>query len=198
MTDATAYPLAWPQGWKRTLPHKRQSGQFKGSADRAQRDLCAEIARLGGRLPVISSNVAIRRDGMPYADAARRKIDDPGVAVYFERNGKQQVFACDQYDAPWKNIRAITKTIEALRGIARWGASDMLERSLSAFEALPPPSYERPWWEVLGVNQRPPSRESVERAYRELARERHPDAGGSDAMMAELNAARAAALREAA
>lgn len=36
----------------------------------------------------------------------------------------------------------------------------------------------------------------VDDRYRALARERHPDQGGSDAMMAELNAARAAARRE--
>jgi len=36
----------------------------------------------------------------------------------------------------------------------------------------------------------------IERAYRELAKRAHPDAGGSQEWMAELNAARDAAKRE--
>jgi hypothetical protein len=36
----------------------------------------------------------------------------------------------------------------------------------------------------------------VEKQYRRLARERHPDQGGSHALMAELNKARVSARRE--
>lgn len=36
----------------------------------------------------------------------------------------------------------------------------------------------------------------IERAYREKAKRAHPDHGGSDAAMAELNEARAAGLKE--
>jgi curved DNA-binding protein CbpA len=44
--------------------------------------------------------------------------------------------------------------------------------------------------------ERDASREAIEAAYKRLARQRHPDAGGSDALMAELNAARAKAIEE--
>lgn len=40
----------------------------------------------------------------------------------------------------------------------------------------------------------PPTRDDVEKAYRRLAAVRHPDKGGSDAAMAELNRARDEAL----
>lgn len=40
------------------------------------------------------------------------------------------------------------------------------------------------------------ARVDIDNAYRMLAKTRHPDSGGSHAMMAELNAARDAAMRE--
>lgn len=188
---AEAYPLHWPEGWPRTPPNKRQWGRFEVQPGVARTHLLHEIQRMGGRYPVISSNIALRRDGLPYAN--QNKIEDPGIAVYFERDGKQMVFACDQYDAPWKNIRAISKTIEALRGIERWGASEMMERAFSAFEALPPP---KSWREVLGLNGTSVSHFEIEAAFRAKAKTAHPDHGGSTAAMAELNEARRAALED--
>lgn len=46
----------------------------------------------------------------------------------------------------------------------------------------------RDWYDVLGVppNAKP---EAIKGAYRQLAKQRHPDAGGSSAAMQELNAA---------
>lgn len=183
-----AYPLHWPQGWPRSV--RRARSRFDVTFDRARRELSAAIVRMGGSYPVISTNVELRRDGMPYASG--KEPADPGVAVYFLRDGKQMVFACDRWDLVRDNIRAIERTIEALRGIERWGASDMMERAFSAFEALPPP---RSHWTILGI--RPGAhRDDIAEAYRTKARAAHPDAGGSHSVMAELNAARDAALKE--
>lgn len=143
---------------------------------------------MGGRYPVLSTNLETRLDGLPYANA--KEPADPGVAVYFERGGKQMVFACDKWDRVKDNIRAICKTIEAMRGIERWGASDMLERALSAFEALPPPMSP---WAILDLPEGADA-EAVRRAFRRKASAAHPDHGGSNAAMAELVAARDAAL----
>lgn len=187
MTEA--YPLAWPQGWPRTKNPQRS--RFATTFDRARREVEDEVRRMGGRYAVISTNMPLRRDGRPYA-GARPDRDDNGVAVYFERDGKQMVFACDRWDRAGDNMRAIQKTIEALRGIERWGASDMMERAFSAFEALPPP---RSCWDVLGVRIGSPADE-IHAAYLAKARAAHPDAGGSNAAMAELNAARDAAIKD--
>jgi hypothetical protein len=54
-----------------------------------------------------------------------------------------------------------------------------------------------PWWQVLAV-PRTATRSEIEAAFRNLARERHPDRGGSEAMMSELNVARDQALKAAA
>lgn len=184
-----AYPLAWPQGWPRTKNPQRS--RFDVTRERATQELVWELQRMGARYPVISTNLPLRRDGLPYA-GVKPDNGDTGVAVYFERKGKQMVFACDRWDRIEDNMRAIQKTIDALRGIERWGASDMMERAFSAFQALPPPKSP---WEVLGVPPRS-SRDAVNDAYRTKAKNVHPDIGGSAAAMAELNAARDAALKE--
>lgn len=183
---AEAFPLHWPIGWPRTK--QRAASRFSGTFGAVRSALVNEIAMMGGQHVVISTNVPLRRDGLPIA--ARTATQDPGVAVYFERRGRQMCFACDRWMSVRDNMRAIEKTINAIRGIERWGASEMMERAFQAFEALPPP---RSCWDVLGL--RPgASREDVERAYRERAKRAHPDAGGSHAAMAELNTARDAAL----
>lgn len=186
---ASAYPLAWPAGWPRSK--SRKASKFKVTFAEARDELQREIKLLGGRYPVLSTNVELRVDGQPRASA--RAPDDPAVAVYFERAGKQMVFACDRWDSVKDNIRAIQKTIEAMRGTERWGASDMMERAFAAFIALPPASSD--WRSVLGLTGTP-SRAEIETAYRTKAKSAHPDAGGSDTEMAKLNAARVVALQE--
>jgi DnaJ-domain-containing protein 1 len=71
--------------------------------------------------------------------------------------------------------------------------NDLLnELKSDGFAALPAPVI-RPWWAVLEVSPTA-TRDAIATSYWRLARERHPDAGGSNELMAELNAARAAAL----
>jgi hypothetical protein len=190
-----AFPLCWPAGWPR---HQggREWGQFKGTPGRIRDELIQEIDRLvlGNESRgytvrasvIISSNIPTKRDGMPMANA--REPEDPGIAVYFERKGKRMCFACDKYDRTWKNMRAIAKTIEALRGIERWGSSDMMERAFTGFAALPAPGVKKPWHEILDIAAHTPT-EQVRARYRELAKRRHPDAGGSNEAFAELNSA---------
>lgn len=196
MTPERQYPLQWPDGWKRTLnPGK---SQFSTGMEKATRGLLEEIRKLGGRLPVISSNAQYRNDGMPYARQAR--IDDTGVAVYFQRNGKPMVFACDNYWTVHDNIHAITKTIEALRAIERHGSSSMMERAFTGFTALPAPivaGMKRSWREVLEFGNGPANEPEITLNYRILAKALHPDRhGGDSTKMAELNVARDEALKE--
>lgn len=180
---ASAYPLAWPTGVPRCQrPARAAFGEV--TIHRAAQELTWEIERMHGRLPVISTNLELRNDGLPYSK--QRPIIDNGVAVYFSRRGRQLVFACDRWDCIEHNMRAITKTIDAMRGIERWGSADLMERAFMGFEALPAPEQ---WWQVLGVASDAPSR-LIEAAYRAKAKDAHPDAGGSDAAMSRLNAAR--------
>lgn len=137
-----------------------------------------ELRRIGARYVVLSSNLTLRQDGLPYAN--QRQPEDPGVAVYFQWHGKQMTFACDRWSKVEDNVRAIGKTVEALRGIERWGASDMMERAFSAFEALPPPGgvVTLSCWDILGLEPGA-DRAAIERAYRDQAKAAHPDRGGT-------------------
>lgn len=117
------------------------------------------------------------------------------VAVYFHLKGKPMVMACDLYQTPYENIHSLGHAIEHLRGLERHGGGVMMERAFTGFAALPAPPSGRQWWETLGVD-RNASRDSVLAAWKRLAMEHHPDRGGSPERMAEINAARDAALSE--
>jgi hypothetical protein len=202
MTDA--YPLAWPDDWPRTPAGRRKSGSNFARRDYAStiRGLREQLRLMGAEHVVISSNVPIRADGMPYADAARRRIDDPGVAIYFRRRGRPFAMARDAYERPEHNLRSLTLAIEALRQLERHGGGTMLEKAFEGFAALPAPGARRPWRAVLGMSTDLPAATGrrvlmeAEANYRRLAKDAHPDNGGSHERMAELNAAIAEARKE--
>lgn len=185
MTEA--YPLQWPQGKTRSLFPRRSN--FKTDLVRALRQLQAEVRRLGGFNLVVSTNIPVRQDGLPYANY--RKPDDRAVAVYFSHKQRSMCFACDKWDLVEHNVYAIVKTIEALRGIERWGTGEMVEQAFSGFVSLPSNSP----WTILGVRQGA-SRDEIEAAYRGQAKRIHPDQGGSHDQMSRLNLARTELLRQ--
>jgi hypothetical protein len=199
IVNPSAYPLAWPAGRPRTPTHHRKDGKFKANGGaltvaKAADRVAAELTRLGAIYGIMSSNLEVRLDGRPRS--GQRNPDDPGVCVYFQLSRKPYAMACDRYRTVADNLAAIAAHIEATRAITRHGVASA-EETLQAFQALPAPAAESPsraWWEVLGVASRP-AISDVDAAYRRLAVERHPDRGGSEAAMAELNAAREAARR---
>jgi hypothetical protein len=147
---------------------------------------------------VLSTDLRLRQDGDPYM--SQRQPDDQGVAVYFEYKDRPMVFACDRWDLIHDNIHAIGKTIEALRGIERWGASDMLDRAFTGFTALEYLPGEG-WRVVLEMGDSWGKTDGIlltiaEQHYRILAKAAHPDHGGSNEAMARLNAARDHARKE--
>lgn len=179
-----AYPISWPA--HRPRAKYRQRGRFKTAFAKARDHIIAEIQRLGGRQAIISTNIELRRDGLPYATF--KTPDDPGVAVYFQYKGKQMCFACDRYSGVEDNMHAISLTISALRGIARWGTGDMMESAFSGFTALPAPgdTTARGWMEILEVGH-DATLEKAKENYRRLSMVRHPDRGGTEDAMSELN-----------
>ncbi len=188
------YPLHWPEGWPRTP--KPKPSQFDTRFAYARDGLMEEIRRLGGEQVILSTNVELRKDGLPYANT--RNPTDPGAAVYFNLDGEPQVFACDRWTKVEDNIQAIRKTIEALRGIERWGSSEMLNRIYRGFKALPESgtaTQNQAWWVVLQVSPDAPLKE-IEKAYRARAKEIHPDIGGSNEELLSLNLAIEGARKE--
>lgn len=183
------FPLSWPATWPRTADYKRQAARFrkaggaKHSVAEASIYVLEELRRLGARNPIISSNMQYRQDGRPYARQMR--LDDPGVAVYFVLNDQARVLACDRWTKVEDNLWAVGLHIEAIRGQARWGVGT-IDQAFAGYAALPSPATN--WWEVLGV-ARDADRETVQAAYRALAKQHHPDAGGSQEEFLRVQAA---------
>lgn len=181
------YPLHWPEGRARTRYPERS--RFDTTMSDARDSLFLELGRLGAKDIILSTNVELRLDGIPYAN--RRQPSDPAVAVYFTYKGDAMCFACDRWDQVKDNIQAVRKTIEALRGIARWGTGDMMQKAFTGFAALPSPDAvrQRAWFEVLGL----PANATVDQiktAHRKLAKQHHADTGADGSLMAEINTAR--------
>lgn len=203
-TSTTAYPLSWPIQWKRTPYNGRRQSQFrtKDSGARygtrpktiaeATRALLDELRLLGAGDVIISTNLLLRKDGLPRSD--QRDPDDPGVAVYFEVAGVNRVMPCDLWDSVADNLYAVAMTIGAMRGIERWGVGD-LNAHFAGFAALPAAGETsgEAWWQVLEVPATA-TIEAINQAFRAKARSAHPDAGGTDQAMSRLNAARDAGL----
>lgn len=171
-----SYPLYWPDGWKRTSYYQRkQNNQFIKSFAVARDQLLHEVSMLGGRNVILSTNIPLRNDGLPYANF--REPEDPGVAIYFNYKDRPMCFACDKYRYTRENIRAISLTIGALRGIERWGASDMMERAFRGFAAIEDKS--NSWRDVLGFKpDERPTADEIDARFREQVKIHHPDSGG--------------------
>lgn len=186
-----AYPLQWPVGRERTPNYKRKGDPFHMPSGKIRHDLARELNLMKATNYIISSNLMVRRDGLPYA--GQKAPDDPGIALYFTRKSKEICISCDQYASADANLRAIGKTIEAIRGIERWGTEEMMDAAFTGFAALPEkaivtPHAARPWHEVLEVSPTA-SVEVIKAAYRQQMLKAHPDQGGSDKQFEEVQRA---------
>jgi hypothetical protein len=173
-----AYPLQWPSGWDRTPPHKRGDSNYKVGEAQARDEMYEAIRKLGGAVPIVSSNLRVRRDGVPYTDQGLP--GDPGVAVYWVRQGRQEVMACDRWRQPRENVRAIYHAIEALRAMERSGATQVMERAFSAFQ-LPEEASLKHWRSVFDLEPSfHPSPRHLRAIAKALMAKYHPDKPGGD------------------
>lgn len=196
------YPLTWPLGVARTKSPVRSSFNPR-TYSAAVREVRDELAKLNARNVVVSTNLA--------GDSVRN--GDHGAAVYWtgpagaKSAWEPHVITCDRYLRLESNLHAIALSLDALRGLDRWGAVRR-EQAFAGFRALPAgdagPTATRPWRDVLGV----PTDGWVATAppiaiiayardrHRDLIRQHHPDRGGDAARAAEINAALDQAVAE--
>jgi hypothetical protein len=190
----TPFPLAWPESlprWKGA----RQTGAFRTTLNGAIGNVRDSLRRFGsdsGR-PIKDADVVISSN----VTLGSEKPEDPGVAVWFTWDGLSICIPVDRYATVAANLQAIHHVLEARRTELRHGTLALVRATFQGFAALPAPSGKRHWRVVLGLEDMDPVYPvNVDEAYRAFAKKRHPDAGGSDAAMAELNEAKADALRE--
>lgn len=123
----------------------RQRSRFDATWTQTLELLGREIDLLGGRDVVIEIDVReqdIKLDGMLRANA--RTPEQPGVVVAFEtKQHGSMLYRCDRFYAPyygqiaWQhNVRAIALTLEALRAVDRYGATETGQQ-YTGFKALP-------------------------------------------------------------
>lgn len=136
------FPLQWPTGWARTDPSKRERALFRVTLTEGVQDLLYDLRLMGAVNAVITSDLPTNTKGLPYASG---KAEDPGIAVWVVVGGSERVFACDRWSTAAANLRAIGKTVEAIRKIGDWGAADMVTRAFSGFAALPPGDAAEDW-----------------------------------------------------
>jgi hypothetical protein len=176
-----AYPLTWPDGWKRTPRSVRENGRFnvkvRGTHSTYEngvkrevpnsyvrsRDLTVSDAvgrilqsleRMGAdrQNAIISTNVLTRLDGMPRS--GERAPDDPGAAVYWVPYGKA---------ASARRCMAIDRYTTVADNLAAIGATLEAMRAIErhggaeildrAFTGFLalPEKASTPWRDVLGI-----------------------------------------------
>jgi hypothetical protein len=169
-----------------------QGGEFIDRCDDCKVFASDEAALAAARNVTVSTDCPLRNDGAFRVDS---KPWDPGVAIYFRRQGVAYVMACDEYETFAANLRALALTIEAIRSIERHGNATMMQQALGGFRELPAAAHRKAWWEVLGLPHIAGIQE-IKRKHRALLLECHPDRTG-DAEDSERAAELGRALLEA-
>lgn len=170
------FPLQWlPQQARTKRPDIARFGNH--SSSKAGDYLISELYRLGANNCVISSNLQHRARGDGFY--ANQRVDDAGVVVYFNLQGKGKAMACDRWDKVEHNLWALYLSVSAIRGLERWGGSEFLDGLFTGFKALPSPDdvvvsnevafAEKSYFE--GVE----TIELLKKRYKELAKILHPD-----------------------
>ncbi|MDB2246564.1 J domain-containing protein [Halorubrum ezzemoulense] len=194
--------LDWPAGFERTptSERKRYPGGFEVSRSVAFDSIVEELDKMdavNAEVETAAPHTA-KHPHRPYKD---RDPDDPGVVVYFDRDGQRFAVPCDRWDNLRDNARAIAKYLDAKRAIERYGVATV-ETEMST-QALPSGDDEivvaggetKAPHEVLGIQEDAPDG-VVEAAARARKAETHPDTGGDRAEFERVKDAEEAMLDE--
>lgn len=191
-----SYPLTWPEGWPRTnfsRTHRDDPRHSITIGDGCEM-VVAELRRIGATGIIISSNLRARLDGQPYSGQAEPA--GRGIAVYFQLKNRPTVLACDKWNKVSRNLWAIAKHVEALRGQERWGVGS-IEQAFAGYAQLPGigETSGLSWWKELGVAVNADA-ETIKSAYYKRSKETHPDRGGSHEAQSRLNEAFELAMQQ--
>jgi hypothetical protein len=187
------FPLQWPAGYPRIARPSDNYKFFPSGFSSEAYNLQEELRRMKAKNVVISTNIPVLENGNPYAKYP--KPVDTGVAVYFSVDNKAMAICCDKWNTVEANLRALAMSVEAMRGLDRWGVSQVMERAFMGFKALPERAASFPWWEVLGVS-RVCTMKEIKEAYKKKSKIHHPSAGGEPHKWRELQEAYEEGLKQ--
>ena len=182
----------WPN-WKEHTKSRR-SGQFEsGDIAKSVKRIVDEVnkfSRYASRTKALEISVwtnKTNKDGS--FSGGYDNGQAPEVVVKFDLDGTDYVIPCDVFTYASQNLCAIAKTIEGLRANERYGVMTM-KQMMAGVAELPRVSSaaRKAWWEVFDI-VRNSSKTHIEARYRELAKFRHPNAGGTDQEWHELQEA---------
>jgi len=182
--------VEWPAGWERT-PRRRDSRFGKHSLAVRVSALMAEVRRMGGtNLRIDHDLQTYSKSGVEVPYANQPQPDDPGVVVYFTLSGNRKVcWPCDRWRRVEDNLWAIVKSLEAKRGLERWGAVSM-DREYEGYLQLPESTANQrvDAHTALGIAKDAPWA-TIRAAWRAWAKEHHPDRGGDHDRFTAMNSA---------
>ena len=176
--------IDWPDSFPRTDPEERKAypGGFRVSRSEAFQNVLDELAAWDGVTDVQLESGAEHQKRNPNKPYANASFDDPGVVVYFTKDGEQMAAACDSWDNPRDNAQDLYHYLHETRMQEQRGTVT----AESEYEKLRLPSAGEDTaataspYAVLEV---PPtaSDEEIREAYQFRVKEAHPDNGGSEA-----------------
>ncbi|WP_253737980.1 J domain-containing protein [Halohasta salina] len=175
--------IDWPVAFERTDAVDREPNRsFEATIADTTRDIATEMDRMDvdeWRASTGSGGPHTKPSGMPKHSA---NPDDPGFVLYWTKDGEQYAVACDASPKLRDNVRYCYKWINETRmrsnrpvetGDSEFATARLPSGDEEATTADPPAHI------VLDVD-RDATPAAVESAFREKAREVHPDAGGSE------------------
>lgn len=195
------------QKWPRDFTRNRRSAPFRAGYGKTLMDLERELKHLGVTQCVIQAACGeedIRIDGRLRSSA---RLQHPGIIVTFTSKKTGPLFwPCDTYSEWTDNLRAITLALTALRAVDRYGVTKHAEQ-YRGWKQLPgggEPIAAGEWSSVEDAARFLLKVEGVsctdddvalvvidpQGTYHGAARKAHPDAGGSNELMAKVNRAR--------
>lgn len=195
--------------WENALPRSngRKRSPYKASWTSIAAMLRHELAMIGADRAVIEMDVQeseLRNDGWIRSDAS------PGikaVRVYFECKYGPLRYEAETWSDWQHNVYAVARTLRNQRMMARDGCvkGDQVYRGWKALPSAPAvdpdlatvDSAVRFLIRVAGWIERPEVPPNMDQVFRDAARRAHPDTGGSNELMAKVNAARALVERRA-
>jgi len=181
MSQAEKYPLHWPQGYPVT--ETRIASKFTCTFAEARDGIFNELNRLGADEFFISCNINRNKGGALVH--GKLVYDNTGAAVYFKFKGERKVIACDKWKYIHENFRAIEKSLQAIRGLDRWGCTNIISQAVSGLKELASGG-NKTWWQIPGVDITASPIE-VKTKYKELIKKYHPDkSSGSESDFIEV------------